>query len=173
MGKDPQTKVILNSKACIWQHWWYSNLHKQCWVASPLSFGSRTFSMVWLGCIKQGSYCLRAFLFSVFILLIFIFFFSSTSRSYSGNYSSVGASQSQKKRLLAKAQSECLNNNIITKQEPHSIPPAELQYQQVCHGAPNCKESYHFVTPAQDQHIVYTGSVVGQIIFFYRAIFLR
>nr|XP_018898939.1 PREDICTED: homeodomain-interacting protein kinase 2 isoform X2 [Bemisia tabaci] len=82
---------------------------------------------------------------------------NSTSRSYSGNYSSVGASQSQKKRLLAKAQSECLNNNIVTKQEPHSIPPAELQYQQVCHGAPNCKESYHFVTPAQDQHIVYTG----------------
>lgn len=70
----------------------------------------------------------------------------------SGSYSS-GVSQSQKKRLLAKAQSECMLNGtsgVVTKQEPGG----EV-YQQVCHAGAACKEPYHYVT-TQDQHIVYS-----------------
>ncbi|XP_014249376.1 homeodomain-interacting protein kinase 2 isoform X2 [Cimex lectularius] len=65
-------------------------------------------------------------------------------------YSTSSISQSQKKRLLAKAQSECMLSGVVTKQEP----PSELYHQPVCHGHPTtlCKEPYHYV--AQEQHIV-------------------
>ena len=58
-------------------------------------------------------------------------------------------SQSQKKRLLAKAQTECMLSGVVTKQEP-----TELYHQPVCHGHGSsvCKEPYHYVT--QEQHIV-------------------
>lgn len=58
---------------------------------------------------------------------------------------------SQKKRLIVKAQSECMLNGVITKQEP-----PELYHQPaVCHGHPGamCKEPYHHYV-AQEQHIV-------------------
>lgn len=57
---------------------------------------------------------------------------------------------SQKKRLIVKAQSECMLNGVITKQEP-----AELYHQPVCHGHAGtmCKEPYHHYV-AQEQHIV-------------------
>jgi hypothetical protein len=109
--------------------------------------------------------------------------FSSCIYSSSG-YSN-GASQSQKKRLLAKAQSECMLG-VATKREPglgdyhHS---ADYVHHSVCHGATACGKEpslvasssasavaagYHYVTTpsagslataaaAQEQHIVYTG----------------
>lgn len=102
---------------------------------------------------------------------------------YSSSYSS-GASQSQKKRLLAKAQSECMLG-VATKREPglgdyhHST---DYVHHSVCHGASSCSKEpsliasssanavatgYHYVTTSsagalattsgQEQHIVYTG----------------
>lgn len=66
-------------------------------------------------------------------------------------------SQSQKKRLLAKAQTECMlggsvgggGGGVVTKQEP-----ADIYQGPVCHGHGTaiCKEPYHYV--AQEQHIV-------------------
>lgn len=107
-------------------------------------------------------------------------------RSYiysSSSYSS-GASQSQKKRLLAKAQSECMLG-VATKREPglgdyhHST---DYVHHSACHGANSCSKEpglvasssanavaagYHYVTTSsagghatmagQEQHIVYTG----------------
>ncbi|XP_067209865.1 homeodomain-interacting protein kinase 2 isoform X6 [Linepithema humile] len=72
--------------------------------------------------------------------------------------SSSGYSQSQKKRLLAKVQSEC-SMNIATKPEPG----VEYLAPHPCH-APACKEqpTYQYVTTSsahphlQEQHIVYT-----------------
>ncbi|XKL61288.1 hypothetical protein PGB90_008345 [Kerria lacca] len=72
---------------------------------------------------------------------------------YNSNYSS-GISQSQKKRILAKAQNEFVvpaNGSIVTKQEPANI-NSDLQY---CSGGSSCKDPYHCVVP-QEQHIVYT-----------------
>jgi len=94
--------------------------------------------------------------------------------SYSG-----GASQSQKKRLLAKAQSECMLG-VATKREPGLSDyhhPADYVHHSSCHGkepalvASNSVSAvapgYHYVTTSsagghsstngQDQHIVYTG----------------
>uniref|UniRef100_A0A1B6C3J0 non-specific serine/threonine protein kinase n=1 Tax=Clastoptera arizonana TaxID=38151 RepID=A0A1B6C3J0_9HEMI len=76
--------------------------------------------------------------------------------SSSSSYGS-GISQSQKKRLLAKSQSECMlsNGGVVTKQEPGG----EV-YQQVCHAGPSCKEPFHYVT-SQEQHIVYSSGDKG------------
>lgn len=95
--------------------------------------------------------------------------------SYSG-----GASQSQKKRLLAKAQSECMLG-VATKREPglsdYHHHPADYVQHSSCHGkepalvasnsASALAPGYHYVTTTsagghsstngQDQHIVYTG----------------
>uniref|UniRef100_V9IB26 Homeodomain interacting protein kinase n=1 Tax=Apis cerana TaxID=7461 RepID=V9IB26_APICE len=76
---------------------------------------------------------------------------SSSSSGYS--------SQSQKKRLLAKVQSECNMVNVATKPEPG----VEYLAPHPCH-APACKEppTYQYVTTSsahphlQEQHIVYT-----------------
>lgn len=107
-----------------------------------------------------------------------------SSYIYSSSSYSNGASQSQKKRLLAKAQSECMLG-VTTKREPglgdyhHS---ADYVHHSVCHGATSCSKEpslvasssasavaagYHYVTTssagslatpaAQEQHIVYTG----------------
>ncbi|XP_028049724.1 homeodomain-interacting protein kinase 2 isoform X6 [Monomorium pharaonis] len=73
--------------------------------------------------------------------------------------SSSGYSQSQKKRLLAKVQSECNMVNVATKPEPG----VEYLAPHPCH-APACKEppTYQYVTTSsahphlQEQHIVYT-----------------
>ncbi|XP_073999472.1 homeodomain-interacting protein kinase 2-like isoform X2 [Rhodnius prolixus] len=85
------------------------------------------------------------------------------ARPADNGYSNSSAiSTSQKKRLLAKAQSECMISNanasgsmggVVTKQEP-----SELYHHQsgsLCHGHPAqlCKEPYHHYV-AQDQHIV-------------------
>ncbi|XP_032677909.1 homeodomain-interacting protein kinase 2 isoform X21 [Odontomachus brunneus] len=77
------------------------------------------------------------------------------SSSSSSGYSS----QSQKKRLLAKVQSECNMVNVATKPEPG----VEYLAPHPCH-APACKEppTYQYVTTSsahphlQEQHIVYT-----------------
>ncbi|XP_018343704.1 PREDICTED: homeodomain-interacting protein kinase 2 isoform X7 [Trachymyrmex septentrionalis] len=69
------------------------------------------------------------------------------------------SSQSQKKRLLAKVQSECNMVNVATKPEPG----VEYLAPHPCH-APACKEppTYQYVTTSsahphlQEQHIVYT-----------------
>ncbi|KAL0107725.1 hypothetical protein PUN28_014779 [Cardiocondyla obscurior] len=69
------------------------------------------------------------------------------------------SSQSQKKRLLAKVQSECNMVNVATKLEPG----VEYLAPHPCH-APACKEppTYQYVTTSsahphlQEQHIVYT-----------------
>ncbi|XP_057332415.1 homeodomain-interacting protein kinase 2 isoform X5 [Microplitis mediator] len=70
--------------------------------------------------------------------------------------------QSQKKRLLAKVQSECNMMNVATKPEPG----VEYLAPHPCH-APSCKEppTYQYVTTSsahphlQEQHIVYaTGA---------------
>ncbi|XP_034944991.1 homeodomain-interacting protein kinase 2 isoform X8 [Chelonus insularis] len=69
------------------------------------------------------------------------------------------SSQSQKKRLLAKVQSECNMINVATKPEPG----VEYLAPHPCH-APACKEppTYQYVTTSsahphlQEQHIVYT-----------------
>ncbi|EFN80327.1 Homeodomain-interacting protein kinase 2 [Harpegnathos saltator] len=78
-----------------------------------------------------------------------------SSSSSSSGYSS----QSQKKRLLAKVQSECNMVNVATKPEPG----VEYLAPHPCH-APACKEppTYQYVTTSsahphlQEQHIVYT-----------------
>ncbi|XP_023719375.1 homeodomain-interacting protein kinase 2 isoform X5 [Cryptotermes secundus] len=102
---------------------------------------------------------------------------------HSSSYSS-GASQSQKKRLLAKAQSECMLG-VATKREPglgDYHPSTDYAHHSACHGATSCSKEpslvasssanavvagYHYVTtssagghatmPGQEQHIVYTG----------------
>ncbi|XP_020277622.1 homeodomain-interacting protein kinase 2 isoform X9 [Pseudomyrmex gracilis] len=69
------------------------------------------------------------------------------------------SSQSQKKRLIAKVQSECNMVNVATKPEPG----VEYLAPHPCH-APACKEppTYQYVTTSsahphlQEQHIVYT-----------------
>ncbi|KAF6216142.1 hypothetical protein GE061_000481 [Apolygus lucorum] len=68
-----------------------------------------------------------------------------SDNTYSGGI----VSQSQKKRLLAKAQTECMLGGVVTKQEP-----ADIYQGPVCHGHGTtiCKEPYHYV--AQEQHIV-------------------
>ncbi|XP_065206382.1 homeodomain-interacting protein kinase 2 isoform X3 [Planococcus citri] len=74
---------------------------------------------------------------------------------HSSTYSS-SITQSQKKRLLAKAQNEFVipatthNGSVVTKQEPSNV-TSELQY---CSGGSSCKDLYHCVAP-QEQHIVY------------------
>lgn len=83
------------------------------------------------------------------LMFVLIFSFSST-------YSS-SITQSQKKRLLAKAQNEFVipatthNGSVVTKQEPSNV-TSELQY---CSGGSSCKDLYHCVAPPQEQHIVY------------------
>lgn len=90
-----------------------------------------------------------------------------------------GASQSQKKRLLAKAQSECMLG-VATKREPGLSDyhhPADYVHHSSCHGkesalvasnsASSVAPGYHYVTTSsagghasangQEQHIVYTG----------------
>ena len=97
---------------------------------------------------------------------------------FHSSYSS-GASQSQKKRLLAKAHSECMLG-VATKREPgindyHH--PADYVHHSSCHSkepalvasnsANTVAPGYHYVTTSsagghastagQEQHIVYTG----------------
>ncbi|XP_066998883.2 homeodomain-interacting protein kinase 2 [Anabrus simplex] len=86
----------------------------------------------------------------------------------SSSYSS-GASQSQKKRLLAKAQSECMLG-VATKREP-GLPDyhhGDYLHHSSCQGGTAASTStasgYHYVTSSsaghstgQEQHIVYTG----------------
>lgn len=93
-------------------------------------------------------------------------------------YSS-GASQSQKKRLLAKAQSECMLNTVATKKEPGltEYHHGDYAHHSSCSSTLTaCKDnvaatssaSYQYVatssaghpTTSQDQHIVYSGACV-------------
>ncbi|KAF5284534.1 hypothetical protein FQA39_LY17007 [Lamprigera yunnana] len=88
------------------------------------------------------------------------------------------ATQSQKKRLLAKAQSECMLN-IPTKQEPgieyhqhhrsnEYLIPQQPQMHSSSHCTSACKESiqaYHYINTGpinhinnQDQHVVYASN---------------
>jgi hypothetical protein len=101
---------------------------------------------------------------------------NSCSVYCSSSYSS-GASQSQKKRLLAKAQSECMLG-VATKREPGL---SEYHHGDYLHHSACSKEpvllagssasavagGYHYVTTSsagghvsatgQEQHIIYTG----------------
>lgn len=99
----------------------------------------------------------------LFFSLLKIIWYPLNYSNFSSTYSS-GTSQSQKKRLLAKAQSEFVipaNGSIVTKQEPANI-NSEIQY---CTGGSSCKDPYHCVAP-QEQHIVYT-TYVEKIINFW------
>lgn len=104
------------------------------------------------------SHIISKIYFSFFSVLSSLILYRKVSRyltNFSSNYSS-STSQSQKKRLLAKAQSEFVipaNGSIVTKQEPANI-NSEIQY---CTGGSSCKDPYHCVP--QEQHIVYTTYV--------------